>query len=568
MLRFCVALLFTAQLTGCTPRQEAVAPSTETADMAMPCSSVESFRRFALQSSPASDNAALERWRPPAAVADADLSAVFNVARRYLAMCGLEQAAQLTEKLVTFATVSADPSPQTGLAFTALADFLRGFATEAGLAFVAKSDNRVWEISLGTGERRVAFVAHADVTPATSGWTQPNPFVVKDADGRLYGRGTEDDKGPLAAALVVLRALKAMGLVPKNQLALLVGTAEETDWAGMEHYLRHAPRARYTISLNSSYPVVVAESGLVAWRLQVPMTGAANRPMRPLALTASAGQLLTQVPGDASVVLRHGPGQSLEALRLAVEQAASLEATERKSAGEPFQWHVTVDAETGTLTLQVTGKAAHAAFPEAGYNALWPLAHIAKRLDLAPNGAGVMLKVISQFFADDLLGEKMQINQEDPFMGKLYVTPTVLQTDADYCRLDINMRRPQGQTKEQFAAGLNKAFQRMQRAVDARLQQAAAPDIGDPWVSQAKPVLVDTLLAIFREKSQLPESRAVAIRGGTYARLFPDAVSFGPVMPGKRRTAHGPDEYIERADLDLTVQSVLEAILRLEFNGP
>src|SRR5258708_1619863 len=51
-----------------------------------------------------------------------------------------------------------------------------------------------------------AFNTHIDVVPAGGGWSH-DPFMLREKDGRLYGRGACDAKGPMAAMLEAMRWL-------------------------------------------------------------------------------------------------------------------------------------------------------------------------------------------------------------------------------------------------------------------------------------------------------------------------------------------------------------------------
>ena len=53
-----------------------------------------------------------------------------------------------------------------------------------------------------------AFITHLNVVPAGDGW-QSDPFVLREADNRLYGRGSCDAKGPLTAMIEAMRMLAA-----------------------------------------------------------------------------------------------------------------------------------------------------------------------------------------------------------------------------------------------------------------------------------------------------------------------------------------------------------------------
>jgi acetylornithine deacetylase len=57
----------------------------------------------------------------------------------------------------------------------------------------------------GTGDRTLALVGHHDVVPPDDGQLVDGEYVVERRDGRIYGRGSADMKGALAAAMLAFR---------------------------------------------------------------------------------------------------------------------------------------------------------------------------------------------------------------------------------------------------------------------------------------------------------------------------------------------------------------------------
>lgn len=74
----------------------------------------------------------------------------------------------------------------------------------------------------GEGEEMVAVLCHLDVVPAGDGWHYP-PYDCTWAGGRIYGRGVIDDKGPAAAALYALKAVRDSGAPLHRRVRLLGG---------------------------------------------------------------------------------------------------------------------------------------------------------------------------------------------------------------------------------------------------------------------------------------------------------------------------------------------------------
>ncbi len=81
---------------------------------------------------------------------------------------------------------------------------------------------------LDTGAAQtVHFNAHYDVVPVSPGWTHP-PFSGYHLDGKIYGRGTADMKGAIAAFLHCLSAFQRTGLKPAFNVEISFVCDEET----------------------------------------------------------------------------------------------------------------------------------------------------------------------------------------------------------------------------------------------------------------------------------------------------------------------------------------------------
>lgn len=467
----------------------------------------------------------------------------------FLQHCGLEETIALTAELVRFPTVSSKESPAEGPAFAGMAAHLESWAKRTGMRFERHGKNDVWEIHLGEGEPLIAFVMHADVVPAEEGEWKTPPFEATRQEGRLHGRGTEDDKGPIAAVLVMMHALRRFGVELPGRISAVMGTGEEHDWTGMIAYAKERPHAQYVISLDSSYPVVVAESGFVSWVLSAPRKG--NEKKRGCAepVAAEIGQFLTLVPGEARMTI-------------AGADKARLEAAIAKTDKEQFELEV---KENGSgLELIARGEAIHSSQADEGRNAFWALARVASRLDLCDGGVATMMKLVADKLDGDHWGEKLGLGYQDPMMGRLLVAPTMLRSDGDRVLLSVNMRRPAGKTAKEFEAELDRAAARLKEEISPDIVQVADERyVGEPAVSDRESTLTKTLLEIYREATGDATAQPISIRGGTYARLFPGAVTFGPALPGRPYRGHAPDEYVELDALALMNRTTMEAVRRL-----
>lgn len=137
-----------------------------------------------------------------------------------------------------------------------------GFETEVvadqvGIAKYGKGDDSDY----------IGVLGHVDVVPEGTGWTSP-AYEPEVRDGRLYGRGVLDNKGPLLSCLYALKAMKDLGIKTKHPIWILFGTNEETGMEDVPTYLKYKkpPVAGWTP--DCKYPVVYAERGRSVYEVE------------------------------------------------------------------------------------------------------------------------------------------------------------------------------------------------------------------------------------------------------------------------------------------------------------
>jgi len=93
--------------------------------------------------------------------------------------------------------------------------WLKGLGVEVFLEEVASGrSNVIGRIPGLDPEKALVYIGHMDTVPAGQGWTL-EPFSGDIVDNKLYGRGSSDMKGGLAAGMIVFRHIAAVGKQPK-----------------------------------------------------------------------------------------------------------------------------------------------------------------------------------------------------------------------------------------------------------------------------------------------------------------------------------------------------------------
>jgi predicted dipeptidase len=371
----------------------------------------------------------------------------------------------------------------------------------------------------GDGGEMVGILGHLDVVPPgrLEDWANA-PFEPVEQDGMLYGRGTQDDKGPLLAAMFAVKALLDAGVVLTKRVRFIFGTDEETLWRCINRYIAHEEVPDLGFSPDSAFPPTYAEKGLLQCQLV-----AANE----TALRFAGGSAFNAVPDSARY---NGPHLG--------DLARTL---------DWFGYDFAADAGG----IEVHGKSAHAMEAEKGVNAI-------ARLCLALNATGVHSKTVrfvAEQVGEDVAGQKLFGDCADEPSGPLKFNIGKLEL-ADQEVLSIDCRIPVTVPKEEVVGALTATA--AQYGLSYREFDWLAP-----LYLPLDHFVVETLMRVYREITGDMVSRPVASGGATYARAMPNCVAFGALFPGEPITEHQPNERVVLANLHRAMAIYAHAVREL-----
>ena len=408
----------------------------------------------------------------------------------------------------------------------------------ARLGFDYADHGYVVIIGLGQSSERVGIITHGDIQPADPSKWKKSPFELDASSepGRLVGRGTEDDKGPIATALYAMKAIKDQKLQLSKRLELYVYMAEESDWEPLVQFLKTHVPPQVNITLDAEYPLVSAEKGYGTVKLTVPPLPAA--PSGAYLAAFGGGAFASQIPEDATAVIE----RATPALEAAIRKRAATQSGMRYS----YAW------QDKQQSIKALGVSAHSSKPEDGVNAVSMLADALGVQAWPDTTAGVLVAFLNDMIGTGIHAEKFgSIAYRDAFMGPMTFAPTLIRQGAGGAELTINLRRPRGKTSAQLSAEIETTLARWQ-AGRVRLAEVKVT-IGEPW-EQTNAPQIPVLLAVFSHYTGIDNPQPIAIGGGTNSRLFPSAVSFGPAMPGSVYSGHSEHEFITVKQLMLNLQ--------------
>lgn len=370
----------------------------------------------------------------------------------------------------------------------------------------------------GDGDETVGILCHLDVVPEGNPdkWDS-QPFEAVEREGAVYGRGTQDDKGPTVAALYGLKALIDADETFNKKVRFIFGTDEEILWRCMKMYKAHETLPDMGFVPDGTFPLTYAEKAL----LQVKLTG----------------------PGAAKMEIHCGDSPNV------VPDRAEYVCDNVDELSTIFDYmSIPYSVEGGTVIVH--GKSVHASQAQDGVNAI---ALLAKGLvGFQPHPA---VSFIGEKIGQETNGRTLFGEVNDDISGELTLNVGTLEINEHYSEITLDLRIPVTQDKELIES----------RLIEACALYGLDYNEYDYLTSLHVPLeseLVQTLLSIYRDKTG-DDCEPTTTGGATYARSMPNMVAFGAHFPGSSSLAHQENEHIELDDFYKAMSIYAEAIFRL-----
>ena len=371
---------------------------------------------------------------------------------------------------------------------------------------------------VGTGTDVLGILGHLDVVPAKAEeWAFP-PYAGEISNGKLYARGTMDDKGPMIACLFALKALKQSGFIPNKTIRLIFGCDEESGMQCVQHYFQKMPFPTVAFSPDGDFPVINREKGIYQFTMTLGKL--------PEGVEICAGERANVVPSKCTCIVPNGD------LLQNLPQGVSVEQV------------------NGKALLTTLGKSAHGSTPDEGINAT----HLMLQTLCKLYPTNQTLDFVANKMCDTT-GGAWGIALCDQPSGKLTCNLGVLRTQSDgTLQATVDIRFPVTYTCQQMYNVLKQNT--------PSIFHLGEGHTSEPLYVPSDSALVTTLMNVYNTAME-SSLEPIAIGGGTYSRCLPNCVAFGPLFPGEEQTIHMPNECIDLQNLRKMAEIFLEAIYQL-----
>ena len=444
-----------------------------------------------------------------------------------------ENKEQLLQDIAALVAIdSVEGTPEEGAPFGAgpRAALDKTLELAAGMGLATRNcENYIGyaELAGADPEKYLATICHVDVVPVGNGWSQ-DPFKMQIRDGWMIGRGVADDKGPMVATLYALKFLKEEGISLRYPIRAMVGDNEETHMNDVEYYLKNYPAPVFCFTPDAEFPVCNGEKGHFGAELVSPVCNGEIKEFE-------GGVANNAVPDRASALVE-------------------TDITKLKNAP-----NITLEPEGNGVRIRGWGKSGHAAMPEGTVNAISLIVNCLLKSGVCTPQEEAYLNVLHTLHADTD-GSALGIAADDGLFDPLTIIGGTIEMADGVIRQSFDCRYPTNTDPEKMTAAIRKVC-----GGAATLENVSSRV---PFYIDADSPAIQTLINTYNDVTG-EGKKPFTMGGGTYARHFPYAVSFGPEhtdieIPSFAGPMHGANEGTPFEKLVEALKIYILALLRLQ----
>ena len=383
------------------------------------------------------------------------------------------------------------------------------------------------ELAGADPEKYLATICHVDVVPVGNGWSQ-DPFKMQIRDGWMIGRGVADDKGPMVATLYALKFLKEEGVSLRYPIRAMVGDNEETHMNDVEYYIKNYPAPVFCFTPDAEFPVCNGEKGHFGAELVSPVCNGEIKEFE-------GGVANNAVPDRASALVE-------------------TDITKLKNAP-----NITLEPEGNGVRIRGWGKSGHAAMPEGTVNAIGLIVDCLLKSGVCTPQEEAYLQVLHTLHASTD-GSALGIAADDGLFDPLTIIGGTIEMKDGIIRQSFDCRYPTNTDPEKMTAAMEKIC-----GAAARIENVTSRV---PFYIDADSPAIQTLINTYNDVTGEGKT-PFTMGGGTYARHFPYAVSFGPehtdiAIPDFAGPMHGANEGTPFEKLIEALKIYILTLLRLQ----
>ena len=398
-------------------------------------------------------------------------------------------------------------------------------------------------IEFGEGDELVGIIGHLDVVPEGTGWTFP-PFSATISDGKIFGRGAIDDKGPMVASLYAMKAVMDNYKLNKR-VRLIIGLNEENDWKCIDYYKKHEEAPTVGFSPDADFPCIYAEKSILSCYIKQNYTTNNSDKIKIKEINCN-NNALNVVPKFCSLVLETNEKE--------ININDLIETLKHYIQENSFEIDI-YKLSSNEVKLTSYGVGAHAAHPDSGINAISRLLVILALTFDYYNCNLELLDFFNKYVNTEYDGKSLGISFKDE-SGNLTLNVGDFSLENNILKIGMNLRIPINTSISDIENSFNILCSNYN---NIEFETTSTEDF--LYVPKDNK-LVQTLCKIFNEETN-SKAEPIAIGGGTYARAFKNCISFGPNFPGHKDMCHQTDEFVEIDNLILACKIYTKAIIKL-----